>query len=132
MEIKEYKTYHEAEILNLYSSVGWTAYTDHPDVLKKGFANSMLALAAYEENQLVGILRAVGDGQTICYIQDILVLPKYQRQGVGSLLIKALLDRCGHVRQIHLATDNALGTIAFYKSQGFVEFQEMDCLGFMM
>ena len=62
MEIREYKTYNEPEILRLYASVGWTAYTDHPDVLRKGFENSMLTLAAYDGNQLLGIIRAVGDG----------------------------------------------------------------------
>lgn len=53
MEIREYRTYRETEILRLYASVGWTAYTDHPDVLRRGFENSMLTLAAYEGEQLV-------------------------------------------------------------------------------
>ena len=44
MEIREYLSYNEEEILALYSSVGWTAYTDHPGVLKKGFKNSLLSL----------------------------------------------------------------------------------------
>ena len=44
MEIREYKTYNEPEILRLYASVGWTAYTDHLEVLRKGFENSMLPL----------------------------------------------------------------------------------------
>lgn len=35
IEIKEYSIYDEEEILALYSSVGWTAYTDRPDTLKK-------------------------------------------------------------------------------------------------
>lgn len=65
MEIREYKTYNEPEILRLYASVGWTAYTDQPEVLRKGFENSMLTLAAYEDDQLLGIIRAVGDGHTI-------------------------------------------------------------------
>ena len=37
MEIIEYQTYREKEILPLYASVGWTAYTDAPDVLHRGF-----------------------------------------------------------------------------------------------
>ena len=61
MEIKEYTSYNEAEILKLYASVGWTAYTDHPKTLKKGCENSMLTLAAYEDGQLLGIIRTVGD-----------------------------------------------------------------------
>ena len=64
MEIREYSIYDETEILRLYQSVGWTAYTDHPEVLRKGFENSMLILAAYEGDQLCGIIRTVGDGHT--------------------------------------------------------------------
>lgn len=76
MEIREYLQYNEAEILSLYSSVGWTAYTDTPEVLRKGFENSLLTLAAYEGDRLLGIIRVVGDGYTIVWIQDILVFPE--------------------------------------------------------
>lgn len=131
MEIREYKTYNESEILRLYASVGWTAYTEHPDVLRKGFENSMLTLAAYEGEKLVGIIRTVGDGHTIVFVQDILVLPEYQRKGVGTALLQAILDRYSHVRQIELATDNTEKTIAFYRSMGFREMPELGCCGFM-
>ena len=131
MEIREYRTYNEGEILNLYASVGWTAYTDYPEVLQKGFENSMLTLAAYEGEQLLGIIRTVGDGHTIVFVQDILVFPWYQRKGIGSALLQAILDRYSHVRQIELATDNTPETIAFYKSMGFREMSEIGCCGFM-
>lgn len=131
MEIKEYKAYNEAEILRLYTSVGWTAYTDHPEVLRQGFENSMLTLAAYEGDQLLGIIRTVGDGHTIVFVQDILVLPEQQRKGIGSTLLQAILDRYSHVRQIELATDNTPKTVAFYKSMGFRELSEIGCCGFM-
>ena len=131
MEIREYRTYNEAEILPLYASVGWTAYTDHPDVLRKGFENSMLTLAAYKGEQLMGIIRAVGDGHTIVFVQDILVFPAYQRKGVGTALLQAVLDKYSHVRQIELATDNTEKTVAFYRSMGFQEMSEIGCCGFM-
>jgi GNAT superfamily N-acetyltransferase len=131
MEIKEYKTYSEPEILSLYASVGWTAYTDQPEVLRKGFENSMLTLAAYEGDLLLGIIRAVGDGHTVVFVQDILVFPEYQRKGIGSALLQAILDRYSHVGQIELATDNTPKTIAFYKSMGFSELSEIGCCGFM-
>ena len=131
MEIREYRTYNEAESLPLYESVGWTAYTDNPEVLRKGFENSMLTLAAYEDDQLLGIIRAVGDGYTVVFVQDILVFPEHQRKGIGSALLQAILDRYSHVRQIELATDNTPKTIAFYKSMGFRELSEIGCCGFM-
>ena len=131
MEIREYLTYKEEEILNLYASVGWTAYTAQPESLKRGFENSMLVLAAYEGDQLLGIIRAVGDGHTIVFVQDILVYPDYQRKGIGSALLKAILERYSHVRQIQLATDNTEKTKAFYRSMGFRELSEIGCRGFM-
>lgn len=131
MEIREYKIFNEAEILQLYQSVGWVAYTDHPEVLKKGFENSLLTLAAYKGDQLLGIIRTVGDGHTIVFVQDILVFPEHQRKGIGTALLKAILDRYNYVRQIELATDNTPKTISFYKSMGFREMSEIGCCGFM-
>lgn len=131
MEIREYKTYNEPEILRLYASVGWTAYTDHPEVLRQGFENSMLTLAAYKNDQLLGIIRTVGDGHTIVFVQDILVYPEHQRKGIGTALLQAILDRYHYVRQIELATDNTEKTIAFYKSMGFKGMSEIGCCGFM-
>ncbi len=131
MEIREYKTYKESEILNLYASVGWTAYTDQPETLKAGFGGSLLTLAAYEDDRLLGLIRTVGDGQTIVYIQDLLVLPEYQRRGIGTALMQAVLERFQAVRQIVLSTDNTPKTIAFYESQGFFQLGQIGCCGFM-
>ncbi len=131
MEITEYKNYNEAEILRLYRSVGWTAYTERPEALRRGFENSMLTLAAYDGEQLLGIIRTVGDGNTIVFVQDILVFPEHQRRGVGSALLRAVLERYSHVRQIELVTDDTPKTIAFYKSMGFRPMSELGCCGFM-
>lgn len=131
MEIKEYTRYQEDEIFCLYSQVGWTAYTENMAALKQGFQNSLLTLAAYENNELLGIVRVVGDGFTIVFVQDILVFPAKQRQGVGTALLKAVLERYANVRQIELTTDQTPETAAFYRSLGFTEFSEIGCCGFM-
>ena len=131
MEIREYKAYREADILNLYASVGWTAYTRSPEVLRKGFENSLLTLAAYEGERLIGIIRAVGDGHTVIFIQDLLVLPEYQRKGIGSSLLQKILERYSMVRQIELVTDHDSKTVSFYRSMGFREMSETGCVGFI-
>lgn len=131
MEIKEYRKYNEEEILMLYAAVSWIAYTQDPKSLREGYGNSLLTLAAYENEELLGIIRVVGDGATIVFIQDILVFPEHQRKGVGSALLKAVLERYSHVRQVELATDNTPKTIAFYQAMGFREFSELGCCGFM-
>ena len=131
MEIREYIDFNIDEIRRLYSEVGWTAYTENMPALEQGYKNSMLVLAAYGDDELLGIIRTVGDGFTIVFIQDILVFPEKQRQGIGTALLKAVLDRYPNVRQIELATDNTPKTIAFYKSLGFSEYSEIGCCGFM-
>ena len=131
MEIKEYKEYKAEEIRRLYTEVGWKAYTENMTALELGYKNSLLVLAAYEGDELLGIIRVIGDGYTIVFIQDILVFPSKQRQGIGTALIKAVLEKYSDVRQIELTTDNTDKTVSFYKSLGFAEFSEMGCCGFM-
>ena len=131
MEIREYKNYREAEIRRLYTEVGWTAYTGNMPALEQGYKNSLLVLAAYEGDELLGIIRVIGDGFTVVFIQDLLVFPEKQHKGVGTALIKAVLARYPDVRQIELTTDHTPETVAFYKSLGFSEFSEIGCSGFM-
>ena len=111
--------------------MGWTAYTSEPEALQQGFENSLLTLAAYEGEKLLGIIRVVGDGHTVVLVQDILVYPEYQRQGIGSALLGEILKRFYYVRQIQLVTDNTEKTIAFYKSMCFSMLSDLGCCGFM-
>lgn len=128
--IKEYQTYNESEILSLYTSVGWTNYTNHPEMLKNAYANSLKTLGAYENEKLIGIIRVVGDGHSVVFIQDLLVYPEYQRQGIGTALLKQILQDYKHVYQKHLLTENTEKTIQFYKSLGFTMDTDMDCRAF--
>jgi GNAT superfamily N-acetyltransferase len=94
------------ELLDLYGSVGWTAYTAEPDVLRAAVAGSSFVVTARRGGRLVGLARAVSDGATICYLQDILVRPDEHRTGVGRALATAVLDRYADVRQKVLLTDD--------------------------
>ena len=79
-----------------------------------------------------GLIRAVGDGATIVFIQDILVAPERQRRGIGTALLRAVLERFNGVRQIELTTDDTPETAAFYRSLGFADFAGLGCRGFML
>ena len=129
--IKEYTIYNTGEITGLYAAVGWSAYTDDPETLRKGFENSLLVLADYEDGKLAGLIRVVGDAYTVIFIQDIIVDPAYQCRGIGSKLLKQVLERYSGVRQIELVTDNTPGTTAFYRSLGFRDLSDIGCCGFM-
>ena len=74
--ITEYQTYRAEEVLPLYAAVGWTNYTENPDMLRRAFENSLLVLAAREGERPLGILRCVGDGASVVFLQDLLVYPE--------------------------------------------------------
>lgn len=129
--IEEYKTYDEREILPLYENVGWTNYTKRPEMLKNAYEHSLCILAARDGGKLVGILRAVGDGYSVVFIQDILVDPSYQRKGIGTMLLKAALERYASVYQLELMTDDTEKTKAFYRSVGLADAAEFGCCAFV-
>lgn len=120
----------QADVLALYQAVGWSMYTRDPKKLERAIAQSLSVLGAYDGDQLVGLIRAVGDGETILFIQDLLVLPSYQRQGIGRQLVDALVDQFPQVRQRVLLTDDQPQTRAFYENIGFVESSKVGVIAF--
>ena len=131
MEIRKYDIFHLEEIINLYQSVGWTNYLERISVLEEAYANSLCVIGAYDNEKLVGIIRAVGDGQTIVFVQDIIVLPEYQRKGIGTKLLKAVMDKYHDAYQMELLTDNTEKTKAFYRSVGFTASDDIGCVAFI-
>lgn len=119
------------EIETLYNDAGWTAYTKDLDVLLKAFYCSLSIITAWKDNELVGVLRAVGDGMTIVYIQDIIVKTTHQRQGIGRLLINEIMNEFKKVRQKVLLTDNQPNTLAFYESCGFSTSESCGTIAFV-
>lgn len=112
----------DTEILSLYNSVGWIAYTKNPEVLMRAIKSSSFVVSAWNENdELVGLARTISDDATICYLQDILVHPDFHRTGVGRALFNEVLQRYEHVRQTVLITDDEPQQRAFYESMGLTE-----------
>ena len=120
------------EILPLYEAVGWSNYTSNPTMLQNTLEHSLFLISARDEDgKLIGFLRAVGDGYSILYIQDIIVLPEYQRQGIGTQLLRQTLEYFNEVYQIILTTDSEVKTIAFYEANGFTDLSKYGCTSFI-
>ena len=131
----EFHTHHNLptnSILQLYNDAGWTLYTNNPEQLTRAIQNSHYVLSAWDGEELVALLRAVGDGETILYIQDLLVLQAYQGQGIGSTLMKMALEAHAQVRQVVLITDQDTGLHAFYRKAGLKEVEVIGLSGFVL
>lgn len=110
------------DYLAIRAEVGWVALQDKQAAM--ALENSLYVAGVYEEDRLIGMGRIVGDGAVICYIQDLIVLPEYQGQGVGSMLLKHLTDHVKTLRQdnsrMMLCLMCAKGREKFYEKHGFI------------
>jgi len=128
MIIQNLRSGRENEILRLYEAVGWTAYLSQPERIKPAFDYSLCVLELCDEqDRLMGFVRAVGDGETILYIQDLIVDPSIQNQGWGTLLLKTMSDRYPQVRQKILLSDDVAETLRFYRRLGWQPVTELHC-----
>ena len=78
------------------------------DQARKALDHSLYILVAYQDGKAVGMGRIVGDGAVICYVQDLIIRPEAQGQGIGGRLLDMLKE--------------------FVISQGFPETTMMFCL----
>ncbi|WP_336821148.1 GNAT family N-acetyltransferase [Bacillus thuringiensis] len=113
------KNINSEQLEKLYNDVEWYAYTQDLEVLQQAIEQSLEVVSAWEGEELIGLIRIVGDGLTIIYIQDILVLNAYQNQGIATQLIQQVLNKYKNVRQKVLLTLEAPDVRHFYEKNGF-------------
>lgn len=109
------------EYFELLQTTGW----DLPrqvsrEELDRANRNSWLTVCAYDDTKLVGFGRVITDLVLRATIFDMVVLPEYQRQGIGSRILEMLVTRCQEqgIRRIELLS--ARGKRHFYEKHGFV------------
>lgn len=117
------------DILHLYQAVGWTNYTHQPQMLEKALSHSLVIYLALDGDAVVGLIRLVGDGFSSVFVQDLIVLPSYQRQGIGSSLMKEALEDYKDAYQVQLVTEQTEKNVGFYRSLGFEDLSTYDCIG---
>ena len=61
--------------------------------LETAFRNSEVCCFAYHESQLIGAGRAISDGVMRAAIFDMVVLPEYQGKGIGTKILKRLVEK---------------------------------------
>lgn len=109
------------EYLAIRRQVGWKILKK--EQAQKALENSLYVVTVYEDGTLVGMGRIVGDGAIICYVQDLIVVPKSQRNGIGSAILKKLIGYVEGLRQenseMMLCLMCAKGREVFYEKHGF-------------
>ena len=118
------------DYLEIRSQVGWIELKEEQAV--KALENSLYVIGAYDDDELVGMGRIVGDGAVICYVQDLIVIPNKQHTGIGSIVLEKLVQYVESLRmeesQMMLCLMCAKGREPFYEKHGFIA-RPTDSLG---
>jgi GNAT superfamily N-acetyltransferase len=108
------------------TGVDWTAAaeiftraplgTRKPDMLHRAFQNSYAYVFAYDDETLVGLARAICDGEYQAAVYDVVLLPEYQKRGIGKQMMNELLKQISVKNVILYAVPGREG---FYAKCGF-------------
>ncbi len=86
-----------------------------PQALRASFARSQHVAIARDGDRVVAMARLLSDGVCNAYLLDVWTLSAYRRQGVGSRLVRQLMNRVPG-QHIGLQTDEAE---SFYAALGY-------------
>jgi len=110
-------------IAGLYRAQGWrqACDDDSPQWIRKLVAGSHCFVVALEGEEIVGMGRAISDGISDAYIQDLTVRSNRRNQGIGSRILRTILERlhADGLRWIGLIAEP--GSSNLYRHAGFSE-----------
>ena len=126
IKYKEIKDFCPMDIKRLFLSVNWES-GNYPDKLVRAFNNSSHVISAWDENRLVGLVRALDDGETIAFIHYLLVDPEYQGHHIGEELMKRLLSHFKDHLYVKIIPSDPK-TIPFYERFGFKQYDNYSAM----
>lgn len=111
----------EIHALELYLQAGWLDESDkeYTSYIRQVIAGSTVFAAAYEGERLTGIGRAISDGCSDAYIQDIVVHRDYRKRGIGRKIVCAIVKALQGKNIDWIGLVAQPGTQAFYEHLGF-------------
>lgn len=116
------------DYFNLRQCVGWNNLSQEQTI--RALKNSLYDIIAVDNGRVLGMGRLLGDG-LYYIIVDVIVIPEYQGKGIGSELIKRILDYVNSQipadsrASIQLISES--GKECFYEKMGFKKIPHAHC-----
>tara|TARA_R110001583_G_scaffold8952_2_gene42224 strand:- start:38 stop:445 length:408 start_codon:yes stop_codon:yes gene_type:complete len=108
-------------VIKLRASVGWDSLSEN--TLTKALSHSIFFASIWHHGEAVAMARVVGDGYQYFYLQDMIVNPKHQKQGLCQRLTEHLVSQVKSVAEpgAFLGLMAAKNVAGVYQKLGFVE-----------
>ncbi|HOO75460.1 MAG TPA: GNAT family N-acetyltransferase [Tepiditoga sp.] len=124
------KSLNREKVIELYKDSNWVSYTENYGELNRAFKNSLAIISAWDKDRLIGMVRAVGDGVFILYVQDLIVLSGYRNKGIGKELLRRITMKYFGCRKKIIVCDKEDRIYKYYIKNGFCDIDEfnMKCM----
>lgn len=113
----EEKIFTQDQTEALFKSVGWVS-GNYPERLHKALMNSDTVITAWDNEKLVGLVRALDDTEMVAYMHYLLVHPDYQGYGIAKNLLGRIKEKYRDFLYIELMPEDK-NNVPFYKKHGF-------------
>jgi len=119
------KDENKEEIIELYKDAGWWTKENEIDdsFVMEIVKNTFLFAVAKSEGKIIGMGRAISDGISDAYIQDVVVLKSFRKRGIGKGIIELLIRELKIRKVGWIALISEPGSENFYKELGFSEMK---------
>ena len=126
IEYRQTKEFTAVELKRLFLSVNWES-GKYPEKLVRAMHNSTKVISAWDGNKLVGLVRALDDGETIAFLHYLLVDPAYQGHHIGDELMKRIMVFYEDFLYVKIMPSDPK-TIPFYERYGFRQYNNYSAM----
>nr|WP_026010873.1 GNAT family N-acetyltransferase [Paenibacillus sp. OSY-SE] len=110
------------QIYCLYDCFGWNEFLKLSKVqLHQAMVQSWSVISAYDEDALIGTGRIISDGVMNAYLCGLVVHPDYQGQGIGSEIVRQLVEK-SRQKNLHVELFCTEELTNYYEKLGFDVF----------
>lgn len=115
------KKFTKEQIQELFTSVNWVS-AHYPNRLYQALMHSSCVLTAWEDEKLVGLIRALDDSCMLAQIHYVLVHPNYQGYGIAGKMIEMIKEKYKDYFYIEGMPEDK-ENVPFYEKYGFVHME---------
>jgi len=126
IEYKQIKEFTASQLQRLFLSVNWESGR-YPEKLVRAMHNSTKVISAWDGDKLVGLVRALDDGETVAFLHYLLVDPDYQGCHIGDNLMKEIMSLFKNLLYVKVIPSDPK-TIPFYERYGFRQYDNYSAM----
>ena len=117
LKFTEDKIFTQEQVQELFLSVGWIS-GQYPERLYQALMNSSTVLTAWDDDQLVGLIRVLDDTSMLAQIHYVLVHPDHQGQGIAGKMLELIKEKYKDFFYLEVMPEERKNA-PFYEKHGF-------------